>query len=140
MTKLEREQARAQFKAVVEAKLKAHRPRRGPNAESALTRSILAALSLVKGLEIWRVNSGKVRMGAEGGRLIALAPTGTADLIGCLDGRFIGLEVKTPAGRVTPAQVAWAERIRGVGGFVATVRSVDEAVAAVSRAKGGERE
>jgi hypothetical protein len=137
-TRLEREQARAQFKAAVEAKLKS--ARRGPNAESLLCRSILDALSLVRGFEVWRVNSGWAS-GASGG-MIRLAPAGHADILGCLapSGRLVGLEVKTATGRVTPAQVAWAERIRSVGGFVATVRSVDEARAALERAKGGERE
>jgi hypothetical protein len=139
-TKLEREQARAAFEAAVAAKLKAA-GRRGSNPETALTRSILDALALVRGwVLVMRANSGRVR--TERGGLVQLAPTGTADILGCLapGGRLIGLEVKTPTGRVTPAQVAWAERIRNVGGFVATVRSVPEALAAVSRAKGGERE
>lgn len=62
---------------------------------------------------------------------------GSADLVGCCDGRFIGLEIKSERGRSSPEQVRWAELIRSKGGFVAVVRSVDEAIQAVARCRAG---
>ncbi len=60
---------------------------------------------------------------------------GSADLVGVLGGRFVGLEVKTPSGRLTPEQERWADMIRSKGGFVATVRSEAEAIAAIAEAR-----
>ena len=65
---------------------------------------------------------------------------GSADLIGCLGGRFIALEVKAAAGRTSPEQRQWLDLVRRNGGFAAVVRSVDEARAAIARARRGERE
>jgi hypothetical protein len=131
---------RAEFKAAVEAKLKAAGTptRKGSNPESRLVTAILDALALqVKGGRFWRVNSGRVR--SEGGRLIQLAPAGTADILGILapSGRFVGLEVKVPGRKATAVQEEWAKDVRGLGGFVATVTSIDEALGAVERARKG---
>lgn len=67
-----------------------------------------------------------------------LAP-GSADLVGLLapSGRWFALELKTPSGRVTPEQTQWLSLVRRMGGFGAVVRSVDEAKAAVVRARAG---
>ena len=64
---------------------------------------------------------------------------GSPDLCGILkpSGRFVGFEVKTPIGRLTADQKLWHAAARAVGGFVAVVRSADEAMAALSRAQGG---
>lgn len=58
---------------------------------------------------------------------------GSADLIGCVHGRFIGLEVKQPGKNPEQHQVLWTALVRAKGGLVATVRSVDDALAAVRR-------
>lgn len=49
---------------------------------------------------------------------------GIPDIVGCLRGRFFGLEVKQPGGAVRPLQRAIVERIRSCGGIAAVVRSV----------------
>jgi len=54
--------------------------------------------------------------------------------------RFIALEVKRPGGRVRPEQVDFINLVRAAGGFAAIVRSVEEARAAIERARRGERE
>ena len=53
---------------------------------------------------------------------------GSADLIACIYGRFVGLEVKTGSGERSKEQEAWALAITNVGGVVAEVRSVQDAV------------
>ena len=64
---------------------------------------------------------------------------GSSDLIGILkpSGRLVSLEVKTESGRVSPEQELWLAMIRRFGGFAAVVRSVDDALAALDRARAG---
>ena len=68
---------------------------------------------------------------------------GVPDLILCVDGLFIGLEVKRPRagesldharGRATPGQLAQIHAIGRAGGRASVVISVDEALAAVESA------
>jgi hypothetical protein len=65
---------------------------------------------------------------------------GSSDLIGCLNGRFIALEVKTPTGRASPQQRQWLDLVRRHGGFAAIVRSVEDARGAIARARTGASE
>lgn len=60
---------------------------------------------------------------------------GSADLVGLVDGRFVALEIKTDKGRTTKAQDLWLDMVRSHRGFAAVVRSADEAVAAIERAR-----
>ena len=43
-------------------------------------------------------------------------------------GRFVGIEVKTPTGRVSPDQTRWIDAVRSYGACVGTARSVGEAL------------
>ena len=117
-----------------------------PEPESALQSKIRQALAHEPGLCLWRNNSGvadyngtKVRYG--------LIP-GAADLIGMISitglanwpgplARFIALEVKTRTGRVSKEQEMFLALVRRMGGFAAVVRSVDDARAAIARARTG---
>jgi hypothetical protein len=108
-------------------------------SEGELQDAIRLALRDVPGLALWRNNVG-VALHPDGRRVVyGLAP-GSADLVGLVDGRFIALEVKTATGRVRPEQKAWLSCVRAFGGFAAVVRSTSDAVAAVERARRGERE
>lgn len=62
----------------------------------------------------------------------AFQMAGIPDLIGCIDGRFFGLEVKRPGGRATALQSAILRRIEQAGGIAAVVTSVAEAEAALT--------
>ena len=56
-------------------------------------------------------------------------PYGTAgipDIICCYRGRFLGLEVKQPGGKLTKLQEITLERIRAAGGSAHMVTSVAE--------------
>jgi hypothetical protein len=101
-------------------------------AESAIVRSILAALQLRKVLA-WRANAGLLVLGQGASkRVVRGAPAGTPDVIGILPGgRFFGLEVKKQTGRVRPSQHAWADRARELGARYQVVRSAREALAAL---------
>ncbi len=79
---------------------------------------------------LWRNNTGRI------GRVSFGLGVGGADLVGVLrpSGKWFALEVKTAAGRMSPEQVAWARAVTAAGGFVACVRSVDEALRALEEA------
>ncbi|MGE5444251.1 MAG: VRR-NUC domain-containing protein [Ignavibacteriales bacterium] len=51
---------------------------------------------------------------------------GILDIIGCWQGRYAELEVKTERGRLTPEQKARIEEIRKAGGIAEVVRSLEE--------------
>ena len=88
--------------------------------ESRLQRNIRAALEVTfPGSVWWKVHGGPYQ------------PAGTPDLMGCLDGLYVSLEVKTPEGNLSRIQVVMIERLRRAGALVAVVTSVDEAIDAV---------
>lgn len=74
---------------------------------------------------------------------------GSADLIGCLSvlvllngheltlGRFIGIEVKTGSGVARENQETWHALVHARGGFAAIAHDLDEARAAIQRAREG---
>lgn len=68
--------------------------------------------------------------------------TGSTDVVCMLapSGRWVCLEIKTEAGRLSPKQFIWHRVARAFGAFVAVVRSADQAIAAVERARKGESE
>lgn len=52
---------------------------------------------------------------------------GIPDIIACVDGRFVALEVKQPGGKPTRLQEITLGKIREAGGIAAVVTSVQEA-------------
>lgn len=62
---------------------------------------------------------------------------GTPDIIGAVDGRFCALEVKKPGEKPEPHQARLHAAWRTQRIFVAVVRSVDEARAAIERCRAG---
>jgi hypothetical protein len=102
--------------------------------ETALVRSILQALPAL-GIWCWRVNSGvTVLGGGKSRRVIRGAPPGTPDILGVLPtGRMFGLEVKTERGKLQPSQIEWHAQAERFGVRVSVVRSVEQAMAIVTR-------
>lgn len=114
------------------------------STETTLQTKIRLALGLVPGLVIFRNNVGTAThvnpgTGREQRVAYGVGGPGGSDLIGCLRGRFIALEIKTEKGRVSAEQHGFLECVRANGGFAAIVRSVDDAVAAIERARRGEQ-
>jgi hypothetical protein len=56
---------------------------------------------------------------------------GIMDYLCCFEGFFIGLEVKIPNGKATPAQLNEGRLLERAGGYFAIVTSREEAVDAV---------
>ncbi|MGL5964519.1 MAG: VRR-NUC domain-containing protein [Fusobacteriaceae bacterium] len=107
-------------------------------SEGQIQDAIRLALTDEPGLVMWRNNTGVAEH--RGARVRYGLAVGSADLVGCLDGRFVALEVKTAVGRASTEQRQWLDLVRRNGGFAAVVRSVAEAQAAIARARKGARE
>jgi hypothetical protein len=103
--------------------------------ETQIQAAILHALRFRRrDLFAWRNNSGALENAR--GRPVFFGKPGSADIIGVLEGgRFVGLEVKRPGGEPSTLQLEFAAEVRAKGGFYAVVTSVEEALAAVARAR-----
>lgn len=54
---------------------------------------------------------------------------GVPDILGYLhDGTFLGIEVKTPEGRISPEQREFMERAKSKGCMVFVARSIDDVI------------
>lgn len=106
------------------------------NAETLIQQRIRLAIGRVPDLVLWR---NPVGFDERAGQRYGLT-VGASDLIGCLAGRFFALEVKTPSGRPSKEQLQFLQLVRDKGGFSAIVRSPEEAMSAVQRAREGASE
>lgn len=111
------------------------------NDESAIQDAIRLRLGQEPDVCLWRNNCGTAEHwnGRRVERVRYGLCEGSSDLVGVLapSGRLLALEVKTATGRPTKEQLAFLALVRRMGGFAAVVRSVDEAMAAVARARTG---
>jgi len=91
--------------------------------ESVLTKKILKALESEVGGWWMKVHGGPYQA------------AGVPDLLGCVNGKFIALEVKRPGNRrgLTPLQAEVISQIKENGGVACKVESVREALKAASR-------
>lgn len=106
--------------------------------ERDIQHAIRVALGSERDIDLERRNVGMII--DSNGRAHRFGTVGEADLQGILApaGRFFALEVKQPGKKSRPEQVQWADRKRMRGAFVAEVHSVEEARAALDRARRGE--
>ena len=59
-------------------------------------------------------------------KVISANKNGVPDIVGVLEGRFFGLEVKLPGNQATPLQLYQIEHIQRAGGIAGVVYSVDD--------------
>lgn len=115
------------------ATVQLRRPRDTP--EERLQKSCVRFLQAAAPPGLWWThphNEGK-RTRAEAARAKAMGQrAGTPDLILCWQGRFLGMEIKMPTGRVSPAQKDCHAALTEAGADVAIVRSVDDAYRALT--------
>jgi len=74
---------------------------------------------------LWSNQTGVSRTG---GRWIPFGEKGSPDIIGCIRGQFIGVEVKVGKDKWRDDQKAFCERIKKAGGYYFLVKSVDDFV------------
>lgn len=66
---------------------------------------------------------------AQGGyaiNIVNASLNGTPDIVACIGGKFVAVEVKTDIGDSQPLQIYTAEVIRSLGGIALVSRSVEE--------------
>lgn len=115
----------------IPTKLPTSKPKKKP--ETLLEGRIIRALEKIG----CRVVKRKVALTERGGRRFMHGTPGEADLeVFHAPGRCLFLEVKTPEGTVQPNQERWLAARRAEGFIAEVVRSVDEAVDVVTKARG----
>jgi len=104
--------------------------------EAQLLHQIQLELGQDPRLRIFRNNVGQARDQVTGQHVRFGLATGASDLLGIVRpvGRWLALEVKSPAGRVRPEQLAFLAMVNEFGGVARVVRSVEEAKAALAEA------
>ncbi len=110
------------------------------NQETELQQRIRLALGLRPDLQMFRNQVGQLPDPRTGRPVQFGLARGSADLIGWrtivvtpeMVGQrlavFTSLEVKTPTGRLTPAQHNWLRAVRSAGGVAGVARSVGDAL------------
>ena len=100
------------------------------NAETKIQNDILIALSTYPDMIVWRsaVGNGWVRTGDGFKPMRFGGIPGQSDIIGCWQGRFIGIEVKTATGKLSKEQRQWGAAIVSCGGIYIVARSVEDAL------------
>lgn len=108
------------------------------NLEAQLQNKILGRFGAMPGILLF-VNTVKTLPNPFGpGHLTFGLGEGTPDLVGSVDGRFAGWELKVPGKSPKPHQDAVHKAWRAQGAFVAVVHSEDEFEESVARARRGE--
>lgn len=113
------------------------------NAETTLQQQIRLALGSCTDLRLFRNNCGTLPDPRTGRPVQFGLARGSADLIGWrtlvitpeMVGQrvavFTSLEIKTPTGRLVPAQRHWLQAVEQAGGIAGVARSVTDALTIV---------
>lgn len=100
-------------------------------AESAIVAQVLVAVSHLDGAIFWRNNTGALPR--PGGGLIRFGLPGSADIIGCYQGRAVAIECKTVAGRQSESQKRFQAAWERADGLYVLARSVEDAISGITR-------
>lgn len=90
--------------------------------ENEISNDIIRHISGALGLA-WRNNSGGIKVGK---RFIHLAPKGSPDIIGVIEGLFVGVETKVKGGKLSDVQKMFKQNIEVNGGVYILAHSLDE--------------
>lgn len=102
--------------------------------EQNIQKLIMLALSDA-GCIIWRNNVGSYTT-ADGAYIkYGVGGVGGSDLIGIYKptGQFLAVEVKSPKGKPSPAQLNFIEQVRAAGGIAGVARSPEDALSLLPR-------
>lgn len=98
-------------------------------SETQLQKTILDYLAYQKDIYFFRAGSGALRL--ENGAYMRTGKAGCPDIVVCLKGRFIGLEVKTEKGRQSDKQKQAEKEIIKAGGIYKIVKSLEDVIHAI---------
>lgn len=97
--------------------------------ELNIQKAILDYLQYQENLgNLWFVRSASGAVNTDTGRRFKTGKVGCPDILLCQHGCFIGLEVKTPKGRQSDAQVEAQKVIEACGGKYYIVKSIDDVI------------
>ncbi len=103
--------------------------------ESAALVEVLMALKAHPAV-VWceRMNVGAAKIG---NRFIRFGFKGCPDVLGQLrDGRLLGVEVKSPTGKLRPEQSVFLDRVRGAGGVAFMALDLRDVMRELNQLKG----
>lgn len=104
--------------------------------ESQLVKSLLFSLNLYG--FFWRNNTGAHKVNSkEGNRFIRFGLTGSADIIGLINGSFIAIEAKSEKGKQSEEQKSFQNKIESNGGFYIISRNEKETIDLIEKIKKG---
>lgn len=92
--------------------------------ESDIQRAILEYLQYRPDVFIARNNTGVAKVTND--RFYRFGLTGWPDIIGTWRGKFLGIEVKVPGGKLSSKQKETIDRLRSIGATIIVATSVDE--------------
>ena len=95
-------------------------------SERDVLAGVLIAVTALPGVMAWRSNTGAAVNAW--GRKVQFGLPGTPDILGCVRGTFVGIEVKSATGRQTLEQVRFQAQFEASGGLYILARSVDDAI------------
>lgn len=98
-------------------------------SETDIQADILVAISGLPHSLWWRNNTG--RLPTATGRWVSFGVLGSPDICGILNGRFVGIEVKTSRGRQRISQRRFQAACERAGGLYVVARTVGEALDAI---------
>lgn len=103
--------------------------------ENGLTKSILAYLAY-NGVFAWRQNNGGVYDPMRKQYRANSSMAGVPDIIGIMpDGRFIGIEVKSPKGKQSEYQKAFEAKCKDKQGIYIVAKTMDDFLQAFAELK-----
>lgn len=80
----------------------------------------------------YRSQSGLLRSLDDDARKVRVGFRGLSDIVGALrDGRWLAIECKSAAGRVSDDQAAFLDAVRAIGGVACVARNVDDVMGAL---------
>lgn len=95
--------------------------------ESNLVKSLIFALNFYG--FFWRNNTGAHRVSSKSGeRFVRFGLTGSADIIGLVDGKFIAIEAKSDKGVQSDEQKKFQEKVESNGGIYILSREIEQTI------------
>jgi hypothetical protein len=103
--------------------------------EKAVLKECLEYLRL-RGIYAYRQNTGAAEYTDKAGksRMVKYGKPGASDIVGVMPGgRFIAVECKAPAGRLSELQEEFLKDIERMGGLVVVAKSADDIARAIKQ-------
>lgn len=103
------------------------KPKKPSTPTNALTKAILSLLRL-EGCHVWRQNNAGVFDNTLQVWRAGSSTPGLSDVLGYhrATGRFVAVEVKVGADKLSPEQIQFLDEVRRAGGFACEGRSLDQ--------------